>query len=545
MAESPLTRSGMGAAKHGTMAQAPSEAAASPTGPFWRAQTLRYTLRPWVANVSDDPLLVQTLYDGCSSSHLRTRTRRDGQAPRGASRRPPAPMYQTARGLESPGTRCPWRVMIGLLVLALLAIMLIRCFSRPGVVVAPLLLYFTAKQLVQLSLPYFAENTSHLDYVFFGGVSLAWIFRVLSGHGRTMLEVPSEYALQLLFIVLAFVSTLWSMDTEVREHALAVTPRLVLFALVAPSLLADTRWVGEAFQWIAWVGGGMSLLFLFAFPEASDASRLVLAAARTSDDLILNPLAVGAMGSYVMVTSVLGMFPRHRLVSFLRLVAACAGLVVAGRSSRGDMFAGIVAVAFLGLIPSSATRGLHGRRLVAAVAGAVLFATVLYYGLFLTSYWLRYENVAEDVSVLHREFMLRGVLEYYMAHPTTWVFGAGWCSSYAIVGFYPHSGPVQALTEMGIVGALIWLASVAYASTRALRLILLASRAGSRSLDVVRPALALMFCCLISNLKSGDCVDVWLALTLAMVSQLIRRFYNDFPRCDVRSQGRLAASTRS
>jgi O-antigen ligase len=119
---------------------------------------------------------------------------------------------------------------------------------------------------------------------------------------------------------------------------------------------------------------------------------------------------------------------------------------------------------------------------------------------------------------------MRGVWDYFIDHPSTWIFGSGWCSSYAIVGFYPHNGPVQVLGELGVVGAAVWWSSIIFVFTRGLRLALLANRVGSRSLDVVRPALALMVCTFLSNLKAGDCVDIWLALTLSTVSQLIRRF---------------------
>ena len=149
---------------------------------------------------------------------------------------------------------------------------------------------------------------------------------------------------------------------------------------------------------------------------------------------------------------------------------------------------------------------------------------VLYYGLFLTDYWLRYENMSEDRGLMDRQELIGGLWHYYIDHPGTWLFGSGWLSSYAIVGFYPHNGPVQALTEMGLVGAALWWSSVVYVLSRGLRLVFLASRAGSRSLDVVRPALALMLCTLISNFKAGDCVDIGLALTVATASQLIRRF---------------------
>ena len=414
--------------------------------------------------------------------------------------------------------------MIGAAVLVLLMAMLVRSFWRPGVLVAFLLLYFAAKQLVQLSFPYFAEYSSLLNYVVFGGVLLVWTAHSLS-EGRMMLRIPPEYGMHLLFFALAFLSTLWSMDTDIREHLGWIVARTVLFALVAPTLLASTRGLNEAFQWITWAGGAMSLAFLFLSIGSDDVSRLAFTApTATGGDLVLSPLALGSMGAYTVTTSMLGVFPRGKFVSVLRLLAACLGLVVAGRSSRGDLFAGIIAVGLLGLIPNSTVTGLRPRRLLTILAASAVFAGVLYYSLFMTSYGERYLSMADDMSVREREFLLGGVLEYYYNHPSTWLFGSGWWSSFAIVGYYPHNGLVQALVELGLLGALLWLASVVFVFARGLRLVILAARTGVRSMDVVRPALGLMICALVSNLKAGDCVDGWLALTLATVAQLVRRF---------------------
>jgi O-antigen ligase len=421
--------------------------------------------------------------------------------------------------------------MIGVAVFALFIVMMIRSFWRPGVVIAPLLLYFAGKQLVQLSFPYFAEHTALLNYVVFGGVSLVWIVRAFSDGTRAMLRIPPEYLMHLVFFALAFISTLWSMDTDLSEHLGWVGGQLVLFAVVAPTLLASTRGISEGFQWLAWVGGAMCLTFLFAFQGEMNTDRLVLAAATgTGNDLSLNPLAVGSMGAYTLTAAALGVFPQKRSITLLRLLAASAGLVIAGRSSRGDLFGGIAAVGILGLIPGGALRG---RKLLAALLAAAVFAGVLYYGLFTTSYWVRYQNMGEDVSVLQREGMLQAVLDYYYYHPSTWLFGAGWWSSFAIVGFYPHNGLVQALVEMGLLGALLWVASVLIVSTRGLRLSLLAGRTGNRSLAIVRPALGLMICALMSNMKAGDCVDPWVAFTLATVAQIVRRHRREVTEADL------------
>ena len=415
--------------------------------------------------------------------------------------------------------------MIGFAVLGVFAAMLIRAVRRPGVAMALLLLFFAGKQLVQVSIPFFAERGPVLNVAVFGALGLLWIYRALRGRAEQMLGIPREYGLHLLFFAFALLSMLWSMDPEVWDHFLEKAPNLVVYALLVPSLLASTRGISEAYQWITWVGGAMCILCLFGSSESISADRLALAAEmETGGTLGLNPLAIGSMGAWTLIAAALGEFPRRRIVSLLRLVVAVAGLVVVARSSRGDLFAALIAVVFFGMIPTSTAKGLQGRRLAAGLVAVVVGAAVLYYGLFLTDYWSRYENLFEDAGVISRQEMIGGVLDYYIEHPSTWLFGSGWWSSFAIVGFYPHDGPVQALCELGLVGAAVWWSSVIFVFTRGLRLAFLASRTGSRSLDVFRPAPALMLCTLLSNMKAGDCVDVWLALTLSTASQLIRRF---------------------
>jgi len=415
--------------------------------------------------------------------------------------------------------------MIGVAILVVFAVMLIRTVRRPGVALALLLLFFSGKQLIQLSIPFFAERGPVVNYLIFGPLALIWIHRALRGRAERMLGIPREYAMHLLFFALAALSTIWSMDPNLSDHVFEKAPYVVVFALLVPSLLASTQGITEAHQWIAWMGGAMCIIFLFGYPDSDSTDRLVFAAQMgTGETLGLNPLAVGAMGAWTVITAALGVFPHRRIVSLLRLLAAAAGLVVAARSSRGDLFGALIAVGFFGLCPTSTAKGLQGRRLVAALVAVAVGAAVLYYGLFLTTYWSRYENISDDGSIAGRQEMIGEVLDYYVGHPGTWLFGSGWCSSFAIVGFYPHNGPVQALGELGLVGAALWVSSIVYVFTRGLRLVFLASRASSRSLDVVRPALALMLCTLISNMKAGDCVDFWLALTLSAASQLIRRF---------------------
>jgi hypothetical protein len=415
--------------------------------------------------------------------------------------------------------------MIGAAILVVFAAMLVRSVRRPGVAMALLLLFFSGKQLVQVSIPLFAERGPLVNYLVFGPLGLIWIHRALRGRAERMLGIPREYAMHLLFFALAALSTMWCLNPGVWYFAGKLAPYIAVYALLVPSLLASTQGISEAYQWIAWVGGAMCIVFLSGYSESAGIDRLVLEAEmETGGTLGLNPLAVGAMGAWTVVTATLGEFPKHRIVFVLRLVVAAAGLVVAARSSRGDLFAALIAVGFFGPIPTSTAKGLQGRRLAAALAAIVVGGAVLYYGLFLTDYWSRYDNASVDGGVLVRQEMIGEVLDYYIRHPSTWLFGSGWSSSFALFGFYPHNGLAQALGELGLVGAALWVSSVVYVFTRGLRLALLASRTGSRSLDVMRPALALMLCALISNMKAGDCVDIWLALTLSTASQLIRRF---------------------
>jgi len=414
--------------------------------------------------------------------------------------------------------------MIGVAILIVFVTMVIRTIRRPGVSVALLLLYFAGKELIQVSIPFFAGHGPVLNIAIFGSLGVIWIYRAMRGRAELMLGIPREYGLHLMFFGMAILSMLWSMDPEVWSHFLERAPNLIVYAFVVPSLIASTRGIKESYQWIAWVGGAMSLVCLFGYSEWTGSSRLILEADTDSGMKLLNPLAIGIMGGCTVIAASLGEFPRLRVVALLRLAAAAAGLMVVARASRGDFFATLLAVGLFGMIPTSTSKGLQGRRLMAGLAAVAAASAVLYYGLFLTDYWSRYENLSQDQGTLLRQEMISGVLDYFVEHPGTWLFGSGWFSSYAIIGFYPHNGPVQALGELGLVGAALWCGSVILVFTRGLRLAFLASRESSRSLDIVRPALALMLCTLISNMKAGDCVDIGLALTLSTASQIIRRF---------------------
>lgn len=415
--------------------------------------------------------------------------------------------------------------MLGATVLLTFAAMLARAARRPGVALAVLLLFFAGKQLVQLSFPFFAERGPILNFSVFGALGLIWAYRALQGRASRMLGIPREYFLHLLFIAYAVLSTAWCINPNAGDRLSDTIPYLLAYTVLVPSLIASTQGLREAYQWIAWVGGAMSAVFLLGYSQASGATRLLLEAdTGTGSAIGLNPLAVGSMGAFTVVAAALARFPRGTLTLVLRLLAAAAGLLVTARTSRGDLFGTILTVSLFALLPTSTTPGLTGRRLVAAMLAIVVGTAVLYYGLFQTDYWSRYNNLAEDVGTLARREMIAAMWTYFVDHPTTWFFGCGWSSSYAIIGFYPHNGPVQALTELGLLGSALWWSSIIYVSARGFRLALLAARFRSESLDAVRPALALMLCAFISNMKAGDCVDIWLALMVATLSQIIRRF---------------------
>jgi len=417
--------------------------------------------------------------------------------------------------------------MIGVATLIVFAIMQVRAIRRPGVAVALLLLFFSGKQLIQVSFPFFMEHGPVLNIVVFGGLGLIWAYRAVRGRAELMLGIPREYGFHLIFFGLAMFSLLWSLDPDAWSHLFDGAPNILVFSLVVPSLIASTRGISEAYRWVTWVGAAMCIVCL-ALPESISDSRLFLVAEmEAGGQRGLNPLAIGEMGAFTTIAAAFGEHPRRRIISMLRLMAGVAGLLVVGRSSRGDLFAALVSLGIFGLIPSSAAKGNTGRRLAAGLVVVAAGAVVLYYGLFLTDYWVRYADISHDEGTLARQEMIGGVLSYYLDHPSTWLFGSGWGSSYAIVGFYPHNGAVQALVELGLIGATLWWSSVVSVFARGIRLARMANRTGSRSLDVFRPALAFMLCSLLGNMKAGDCVDVFLALNLATTSQLIRRFRSD------------------
>jgi hypothetical protein len=417
--------------------------------------------------------------------------------------------------------------MIGVAILIVFAVMLARSIRKPGVAVALLLLFFPGKQLVQASLPFFADHGPVLNIMVYGGLGLLWIYRALRGRAQMMLGIPREYGFHLIFFGLALFSLLWSMDPDIWEHVSKRGADILVFALVVPSLVASTRGINESYLWLTWVGGALSLVCLFGYSESTDNVRLMLEATTEEGGTFgLSPLALGEMGAFTAVVATLGNHPRSLLIMVLRLVAGTAGFLVVARSSRGDLFAAMVSLGLFAMIPHSSAKGFTGRRLASAIAIFATSVAALYYGLFLTDYWERYVDIANDQGTLLRQEMIGGVLSYYLEHPSTWLFGSGWGSSYAIVGFYPHNGPVQALVELGLIGASLWWASVIFVFTHGIRLARQA-RPSVNELDVLRPTLALMLCALLSNMKAGDCVDVYLALVLATASQTIRRFRSE------------------
>ena len=173
-------------------------------------------------------------------------------------------------------------------------------------------------------------------------------------------------------------------------------------------------------------------------------------------DIEANPLAAGTFGGYLLIAGVFSIYSgkrRGRMFLFHLLVAALGLYTIFRSGSRGQTIAAIIAVMFwLPIVAKIAAKK-------STILALVIATMVMVGATYLVSHGENLERWSSEALQSRGFGSLQGGAAMAQAAASEGVmhflFGLGTCSSFAVVGWYPHMVLLEVLGEEGLVGFLL------------------------------------------------------------------------------------------
>lgn len=343
---------------------------------------------------------------------------------------------------------------MGIVVLAILAVMCVGAMLRSSWAVALLILMFTLEQSLQGSVAIFRSQPALANYVIALFVGLSAVRAVFAMQRPFLGYFGPAWWYSIAIFGWGALSLLWSPSTQLGpDMTREGLPYFVLCVLVAPILIDDIEDFASVAKLVL-VFGTIVALTIIVNPEFNIRSgRLGFMLTETVRS---NPLAIGELGGALMIVAALYRGPRSTgAFDVLRIAAFIVGTVLALYSgSRGQvLFAGATALAFFAL-----ARRVRSLASFAATAGMVV---LLGAALLLLAQLVLDPDLARrwDTSVLAEGAEIRrlNILDLIIAFgrdPLAWIIGLGWNAFSSVTDAskepYSHSLPVDVLCELGI-----------------------------------------------------------------------------------------------
>jgi hypothetical protein len=329
---------------------------------------------------------------------------------------------------------------------------------------------FPIKQLLQASSGFFRDSLTGSQLINFliGGVALVAVGRrVVAKSDQFRGYVTSSFILTMLLYVWGVVTCWWSLASAEGFASFTTNiPYIALYLLILPTLVVTIDdWSRVSAVWL--ITNTIVAGLILANPEfTSWAGRLVLNLGVAGLKITkTNPLEIGAAGGVCIILGLLYQSASGKtFILVIRFIAVLLGTALVVRSgSRGQfLFAIISAIAAYPI----ARKVKDIRRLaVAAIGLAILLALILFLAEKVRTSgtsdeerrWTS-EGFESGSNVRAGNMLL--LLGQFASSPMNWVTGLGYQSYYALDSTqeYSHCISVDALAELGLVGATLFLA---------------------------------------------------------------------------------------
>lgn len=348
---------------------------------------------------------------------------------------------------------------------AVVALLYVLAFIRPGLACGYVLATFALEQCAQAFVPVAGYNNSLCNFLIAGSVLVGLFGRFArSGMIRAPLRAPAVSLLAL--IAYCYATLLWSLFPSMTATVLnASVPYLVVFVGLAPLLIQSPRDLGDCFNSLL-VSATLSLGSLVLFADWGVRGVLL-----PFVDWESNPLALSQVAGSLLIA--LGLSPTiHRLVTPVRwsvaaVVLAVVVFVFLRSASRGQIVASVATVTLF----ASVSRGARWMPLMLVAALTLLGSGFLEEEVDRNAARWETEHVESSIVEGRTDGAAKLLKFWSLSSLNHVIFGLGHATSRdpRLLGSYPHVVPAEVLAEEGIFGALLYLVVLIVSGTYVVR----------------------------------------------------------------------------
>lgn len=413
-------------------------------------------------------------------------------------------MLQTIPTLSRPLRNASMETALGAILIFVIVAAFVVAIFRPWLAFVMVICWPILEQALQSYFLIFVTIRPLFNFMIAGLVAVSVLGRFLRRPELFQGAFNPVAKFTLAFCVLSLISIMWSPDFENGWFLSAsMVPYKLLYLLLAPLLISTLEEFRATRIPMIAIGSAALLIFLLGPTAELEGTRLML---KYSAGEKGNAGAIGDLGTIVMLFSVLTLRQgTGKLLLPLQMVAGVFGFGMGLLSgARGQVLLS-AAMAFLYYPMARKVKNIGGFIGMGMGIGILVLVVVIAIRLFVTADNLdRWSADSLSDGVLERYSLVEDALTAWVSNPINYVFGRG-AGAFILTRpahAYPHNHPVEALTELGIVGFALYLGALIYTCRAAIGLFKIAKdREDVRSSAAIMIALASFYFML--SLKQG------------------------------------------
>lgn len=331
---------------------------------------------------------------------------------------------------------------------------------KPGVAIGLLICMYGIESFLQTRDAFFIDNGTYVNIA----IGMVMVFAVTASLLRVPYRLRHVDVVQILSIALycfGFLSYFWTMAPEEFFRWKGCVPYLLVFLILAPILTREPDVLRNGLRWAMIIGTPLMLASAFYCEWGLRGMILAKPIIENGRTIIETPpLAIATLASALgIITLVVHLKIPFPMIFRFAVLGVAIYLAFLTRS-RGQVVAIIGVAAVVYPISNQAT---NVKGFFITMVGLTVFSVIVFYIVGNLDLVRWRQDQVED-ALIGRQEMWVDLFSYWLDKPgKATLFGLGICSSFRIVGFYPHNLPIEILAELGLVGFLLY-GSVLYKS---------------------------------------------------------------------------------